>query len=30
MHIMVVFAGIAFSFSVLGQFDYLHDHEEQC
>lgn len=30
MHIMVVFAGIAFSVGVLGQFDFLHDHDGQC
>lgn len=30
MHIMVVFAGIAFGLGVLGQFDFLHDGTGHC
>lgn len=30
MHIMVVFAGLAFTIALLEQFDYLHDHLDQC
>lgn len=30
MHIMVLLAGLAFAMGVLQQFDYLHEHSNQC